>query len=205
MFELSLPRATGLDMNSNRLPWSAPWMTNKEATRLSLLGSDATSRANHAQLAFKANAPDRRASTRRTRASDRRLAIEVSASTALAADAHRRRPASAASTSLASSSASGQLPQGDDKEPSAGATRRRAGAAGRLRACRKAVSGIAGVKMPQAMPAVPLDRLPAAARSRRRSHLHRRHVSAHAWRAPQVGQRMSSRDWIGIGLDRESP
>ena len=42
-FELSLPRATGLDVNSNRLPWSAPWMTNKEATRLSLLGSDATS------------------------------------------------------------------------------------------------------------------------------------------------------------------
>ncbi len=41
MFELSLPRATGLDMSSNRLPWSAPWMTNKEATRLSLLGLDA--------------------------------------------------------------------------------------------------------------------------------------------------------------------
>ena len=36
-FELSRPRATGLDLNSNRLPWSAPWMTNKEATRLSLL------------------------------------------------------------------------------------------------------------------------------------------------------------------------
>ena len=41
-FELSLPKATGLDVNSNRLPWSAPWMTNKEATRLSLLGSDAS-------------------------------------------------------------------------------------------------------------------------------------------------------------------
>ena len=51
-FELSLPRATGLDVNSNRLPWSAPWMTNKEATRQSLLGSDATSRANHAAQAY---------------------------------------------------------------------------------------------------------------------------------------------------------
>jgi len=31
----------------------------------------------------------------------------------------------------------------------------------------------------------------SAARSRRRSHLHRRHVSAHSCRAPQVGQRIS--------------
>ena len=42
-FELSRPKATGLDLNSNRLPWSAPWMTNKEATRLSLLGAEALS------------------------------------------------------------------------------------------------------------------------------------------------------------------
>ena len=32
-FELSRPRARGLDVNSKRLPWSAPWMTDKEATR----------------------------------------------------------------------------------------------------------------------------------------------------------------------------
>ena len=40
-FEFSRPKATGLDLNSKRLPWSAPWMTNKEATRLSLLGATA--------------------------------------------------------------------------------------------------------------------------------------------------------------------
>ena len=38
-FALSRPRVTAVDMNSNRFPWSAPWMTNKEATRLSLLGA----------------------------------------------------------------------------------------------------------------------------------------------------------------------
>jgi hypothetical protein len=31
-FELSRPRVKELDMNSKRLPWSAPWMTDKEAT-----------------------------------------------------------------------------------------------------------------------------------------------------------------------------
>ncbi len=53
MFERSLPRLTRLDMNSNRFPWSAPWMTNKEATRQSLLGSEAMSRANRSRETFK--------------------------------------------------------------------------------------------------------------------------------------------------------
>src|SRR4051812_47279728 len=34
-FDWSRPRAMGLDFSSNRLPWSAPWMTNKEATEVS--------------------------------------------------------------------------------------------------------------------------------------------------------------------------
>ena len=73
-----------------------------------------------------------------------------------------------------------------------------------LRACRSAASGTAGVQESAGSAGGAARRLPAAARSSRRSHLHRRQVSAHACRAPQVGQRMSSRDWIGIGLDRRS-
>src|SRR5689334_20809780 len=38
-FDWSRPSAMGLDLSSNRLPWSAPWMTNKEATEYPLLGS----------------------------------------------------------------------------------------------------------------------------------------------------------------------
>ena len=56
-------------MNSNRLPWSAPWMTNKEATRLSLLGSDATSRANDVQACFRLT--QRHASVNPSRERDR--------------------------------------------------------------------------------------------------------------------------------------
>src|SRR3954468_3273141 len=52
-FEWSRPRAVGLDFSSNRFPWSAPWITNKEATEVSsprLVGGVATRwKANHLQ------------------------------------------------------------------------------------------------------------------------------------------------------------
>ncbi len=58
---------------------------------------------------------------------------------------------------------------------------------------------IVGVEVIEAQLAVVLVRFEAA-RSKRRSLLHRRHRSVHACWAPQVGQRNSSRDGTGIGL-----
>ena len=75
-----------------------------------------------------------------------------------------------------------------------------------LTACCDGRLGQAGVQESRASAAgVARRRRVAAARSNRRSHLHRRQASAHTWRAPQVGQRISPRfDWHRARFERSA-
>ena len=205
-FELSLPKATGLDMNSNRLPWSAPWMTNKEATRLSLLGSDARSRANHAQTFFRLTHADRRASTRwvraRSIASDRNRDSSEPRSASYCCQCVRpflRLRASSDARPLQCVWPVSQKEMAESHQPVA--SRARAGAAG------SSAHAARPLGISRRQESCKQCRRCRSIGSVRRAEQTQIALAPAArvgppWRAPQVGQRMSSRDWIGIGLDR---